>query len=197
MHSVLSIAGRRAGLAVRISILAMVAGACGGPERTGDPHLSHQLREAKIFIEFPVYWDGARLGRLPLTGVDLAPEHYRIAYTFLYGTCADSGSEGGCAPPLEIQTTDLCNRLPRDLGLSHRLGSRLRGAVTSPAEGGADNGASISLYVKGATITIYGDRPTRVRAAVAALQGVNSLAPVRPGQPLPAATMRQIAGNGC
>lgn len=96
---------------------------------------------------------------------------------------------------MQIQVTNLGNRLPRDLGL--RLTGRQRGALTSPAEGGTDNGGALSVYVHGATITIYGPSRKFDLAAVRELRGANSLTDAVVGEPLPAATRKQVAGSGC
>jgi len=185
-----------AGLAGAVAGLLAGAG-CDGAQRSGvDPHLAQSLSAARTFSGFPLYWAGHKLGKLPLTGVARASEHFGEDFTFLYGTCVGSGDEGSCAPPMEIQITNLCNRLPKDLGIHHLTG-RLRGALTSAAEAGADNGGALSLYVQGATITIYGWNRKLDLEAVSALRGANALAHAQPGQPLPAASRKQIAGAGC
>jgi hypothetical protein len=171
---------------------------CGGAERTSvDPHLAAHLREAHSFTGFPLYWAGIRLGKLPLTYVGSFAEHSGQAYSFDYGTCIESGEEHTCTDPMEIQITPLCNRLPRDIGIHKRSGARLRGALTSVAEAGSDNGGDFSLYVQGATITIYGWNHKLDMEAVAALRGANRLAHASAGEPLPAATAKQVAGAGC
>jgi hypothetical protein len=178
----------------------MLAAGCGSGDRSGiEPHLAAHLRTARAFMGFPLYWAGPQLGKLPLVAVSRAPEHFGEGFTFIYGTCVASGSgdESGCSPPMEIQVTNLCNRLPKDLGIRHLLPRRMRGALTSAAEAGADNGPDISLYAHGATITIYGASRTLNLAAVAALRGANGLARGQAGQSLPAASKREIAGAGC
>ena len=134
---------------------------------------------------------------MPLTSVSRASEHFGEGFTFSYGTCVESGDEGSCAPPMEIQVTSLCNRLPKDLGIRRLSPRRLRGALTSAAEAGADNGPDLSLYVEGATITIYGRSERVDLEAVAALRGANRLAHAPAGKPLPAASRQEVAGKGC
>lgn len=182
-----------------LPLLAVALAGCasGGGSGGADPHLASGLRTARSFTGFPLYWAGMKLGRLPLTSVTKGAEHFGEAFTFIYGTCEASGDEGSCSPPVQIQVTSLCNRLPKDLGI-HRLSpNRLRGALVSAAEAGADNGGDLSLYVAGATITIYGDSREIDLEAVRSLRGANRLAHAGPGGPLPAASRRQIGGAAC
>ena len=177
-----------------IAVIALAVGCSGSSQSTVDSNKA--LGKARNFTGFPLYWAGTNVGDLPFTGVSSFSEHLGEAYNFDYGTCEVSDGADTCADPLSIQVTALCNRLPKDLGIGHLSNVRLRGARTSDAEAGADNGASISLYVKGATITIYGSHAL-VLAAVRALRGANHLADTPAGKPLPAATEREIAGEGC
>jgi hypothetical protein len=189
---------RKAGSPILFAVvvaLVTVGAACGEATRAAN-RLGRQLRAAERFTGFPLYWAGKNVGRLPLTAVDRGAEHFGEGFTFVYGTCVpSSGDESGCAPPLEVQVTSLCNRLPRDLGI-HRLGPRRRGAWTSAAEAGG-GGADVSLYVKGATITIYAAGRALADRAIAALRGANALAAAEPGGSLPAATRAEIAGRAC
>ena len=175
-------------------LLAMVT--ASGSETAGSARrLGQALRRARRFSGFPLYWDGARLGRLPLTGVDVGADHDGIGYTFTYGDCA-GGDEGGCAPPLEVQITPLCNRLPREIGL-HLARLMLRGAPTSAAEAGSDNGGDLSIYTRRVTITVFGYTPRLDLRAVAALRGLNSPARgIGPADPLPAPSKRVFV-HGC
>jgi hypothetical protein len=186
------------GMVVGVLVAATALAACGGAQRTSvDRHLAAHLRSAQRFTGFPLYWDGMRVGKLALTGVYEAPEHMGEAFTFIYGTCVESGDEGTCPPPLQVQVTSLCNRLPGQVGV-RRLRVRMRGALTSAAEAGADNAGDVSLYVKGATITIYGSGAKLRRQAISLLQGANRLArnaTVR--KPLPAASRQELGGTGC
>jgi hypothetical protein len=180
-----------------VASLALLASGCFGSSQVqtepSDPRLANDLRAAQRFSGYPLYWARMDLGKLPLTHVGV----YNDRYSFSYGTCSASGEEGGCVPPMEIQTTDLCNRLPKNVGVT-LWPRRLRGALVSDAEAGSDNGGALSLYVQGATITIYGWNRKLDLAAVKALRGANRLAPVLlAGQPLPAASAREVAGLGC
>jgi hypothetical protein len=176
------------------TVLALASG-CASSSQPSSVDSNVALGQARNFTGFPLYWAGTKVGDLPFTGVSSFSEHFGEAYNFDYGTCVVSDGAETCADPLSIQVTNLCNRLPKDLGV-HLSQIRLRGARTSDAEAGADNGASLSIYVKGATITIYGSH-TLVLAAAQALRGANQLAAAAPGQPLPAASVREIAGIGC
>jgi hypothetical protein len=136
-----------------------------------------------------------RLGKLPLTDVNVAADHLGIEYTFSYGHVVD-GEEGCCGPSLEVQVTALCNRLPSQVGV--RVGRlRIRGAPTSAAEAGADNGGDSSVYTEGATITLYGDSHKLDLRAAAALRRLNpATSRVGPDDALPAAS-RRVLRHGC
>lgn len=170
-------------------------GTSNGADRS---RLEQQVAVARTYRGFPLYSAGMKVGNLPLTAVDRGAEHFGESVTFIYGTCEGSGDEPSCSPPLQIQVTSLCNRLPKDLGIHRVSPTRLRGAVTGAAEAGADNGGDLSIYVRGATITIYGGSHGLDLRAVRALRGANRLARgVKAGEPLPAASRQEIAGAGC
>jgi hypothetical protein len=179
-----------------VVIVALAAAGCSGSRTEGiSPHLGSQLRAARRFTAFPLYWAGRRVAGLPLAVVSQAADHDGVDVTFTYGTCQESGGAETCAPPLEVQVTNLCNRLPRDVG-SGSPARRLRGALAGPAERGTDNGADVTIYVKGLAVTLFG-RSRLVRAAVQALRPFPGLAAPRAGSALPAASRAAVAGHGC
>jgi hypothetical protein len=189
-----SCAARRGACVSALGCL-VLAGCFDGAGSSDHSRLERQIERIGRYDGFPLWWGGRRVANLPLTVVGRGAEHFGEGVSFIYGTC-DPGTAESCAPPLVIQVTNLCNRLPRDLGLGRRVGARMRGALTSPAEAGADNGPSISLYLKGATVTVYPGNQRLQRAAVRALRPANALARLRDGD-LPAATPAEVAGEGC
>lgn len=77
---------------------------CGSePRRVDDP--AQVARAAQRSAAYPLAWVGPSLAGLPLTDVTRDPR----SITLIYGTCKATG-ENGCTPPLEIQTTSICDR---------------------------------------------------------------------------------------
>ena len=92
-------AGRRLAL-----LAAALAGAVAGCGDEGEPVDAAQARAAQKAAGHELYWVGERFAGLVLSGV----VRNGFATTFAYGTCKPAGGEGGCAPPLQIQTSPIC-----------------------------------------------------------------------------------------
>jgi hypothetical protein len=155
------------------------------------------LDQARAFNGFPVYYAGEKVGGLPLTSVSREPvtappetsdgKKIRRAkgvssFKFTYGSCTISGGmEGSCSLPLSLQIYPAC---ARNLGLYENRFSptprkaRVRGAPAAYFEGGY----RLEIQTGPTTIVIFGNR-TRMKAAVAALEGLN--VSVAPGDALP------------
>ena len=153
----------------------MFAG-CGDRRRA----VEQQARAEASSPAFDVFHVGAVFEDLTMSeavrehagGGPLFPELGRQdTVTYLYGECprlhgAAAGIEGGCLPPLEVQTTPLCEkhaRLYRD---------RTYRATKTKAVPAAsfDGGRILEIYTANTTITIYGERPELVLRAAAGLR---------------------------
>jgi hypothetical protein len=173
-----------------------VAAAIGGCGSGGEDH--ERLGRAQVLAEqgdtagYAMYWAGASVDGLALTDVTRRPERT----TLVYGTCDPSGSETGCAPPVTIQVSSICdhNALVLDIRPARKL--RLRGTVV------LDYGeASREELAAGAShVTVSADA-ARTRRAIAALRAVSG--PSRVGAALPAPRyprayveeLRRVAGS--
>jgi hypothetical protein len=109
----------------------------------------------------------------------------------VYGTC-DPGDEGGCAPPLSIQTWDACERnyaqyaanpAPDGSVVPHQR-IRLRGIDGAIF----DDGHRVELYGRRVTIVIFADDPAVAMAAARGVRGEVGGRAVGPGDAIPSGT---------
>lgn len=87
---------------IAVSTIALIG--CGHSD-TRRSDLAQAARAAQRSAGYPLTWAGPSLAGLALTGV--TPD--RRSITLIYGTCKPV-SETGCTPPLEIQTSSICDR---------------------------------------------------------------------------------------
>jgi hypothetical protein len=145
---------------------------------------------------FPVYSLGLEFEAIPFTTElrrcdDPFPgEPVRANYvSYIYGDCvvtpADGETEvdGGCAPPLEIQTWPSCERSLADYELEpgvpyphDELGLQ-RGVPTYSF----DEGTRVELYTGTSVVVIFGDDPTQLLRAISAIRAEPAESP--PGSP--------------
>jgi len=138
--------------------LAVLLAACGGADERPS---ADDVRAAQRAVPYPVYWAGSSFAGLALTGVTRNGSRVN----FLYGTCKASG-DSGCALPLEIQTSSICDRNALLLDVRPRSSSHARGAVVRDY-GEGDR----SLEAGASNVTVFGRSPYRARA-VSALRPV-------------------------
>lgn len=149
-----SLAAIVAGTALALGLLA----GCGGAD---ERPTAGDVRAAQRAAPYPVYWVGSSFAGLPLTAIT----RNGARVSFLYGTCKASG-DSGCALPLEIQTTSICDRNAVILDIRPRSSTRVRGVVARDY-GEGDR----SLEVGESNVTVFGRSPYRERA-VGALRPV-------------------------
>jgi hypothetical protein len=163
----------RSFVAIGAALAALLA-ACGDDneaERVGVP----QALAAQRAVDHQLFWVGERFDGLPLTSIDRTAQRT----TFAYGTCKQPRGEGGCAPPLQVQTASLCDDNALKLAVGPRTTFAARGTtVRDYGEGRLDLDAATSL------VRVFGTG-ARGRRAVAALRPVDG--PARPAARLPAA----------
>jgi hypothetical protein len=150
-------AGRR--LALLAAALAGTVAGCGHEQ---EPIGTEQARAAQRAAGHELYWVGERFAGLALTGV----VRNDPATTFAYGTCRQPKGEGGCAPPLQVQTSSICDDNALVLDVRPRETSTARGtAVRDYGEG------SLELDAGTSHVRLFARGP-RGRQAVAALRPV-------------------------
>lgn len=186
---------RRMKNAALIMIILAGLGAAGCMGHPVTPKSNSGVEQARAFKRFPVYYAGDKIAGLPLTSVNrdpvtappgtpTAPKIRRAggisSFDFTYGSCTIStGTEGSCSLPLSIQVYPACVRyLGLYKGFPVPMNTRIRGAPAAYFEGGY----RLEIQTGTTTIVIFGNR-SRMRAAVAALRGLN--VPVGPGAKLP------------
>jgi len=122
-----------------------------------------------------VYWLGSSFAGLPLTAIT----RNGARMSFLYGT-RKASSDSGCALPLEIQTTSICDRNALILDIRPRSSTRVRGVVARDY-GEGDR----SLEVGESNVTVFGRSPYRERderrLRRAAADSINDRSPERFG----------------
>ncbi|HMI99454.1 MAG TPA: hypothetical protein VK488_06450 [Gaiellaceae bacterium] len=183
------------------ALITIILAGLGGVGCKGQPvklKSNSSLEEARAYERFPVYYAGDKVAGLPLTAVNrepvtappgtpTAPKIRKArgvsSFEFDYGSCVvPSGAEGSCSLPLNIQVWPACAHYPalyrQGLGSPVPRKTRIRGVPAAYFEGGY----RLEVQTGASTIVIFGKR-ARMRAAVAALEGLN--VNVAPGQRLP------------
>ena len=141
------------------------------------------LAAMRAFTKFPLYNAGDSVGGLPLTGVEYDSEPARV--TFVYGDCRPpEGSEGGCAPPVQVQVWNACVRNPASYfqDMTSPIGDKktVRGVPAASYEAGY----RLEIQTGRSTVVIFADDASAVASA---LRGVNNNVPSRVDLPAPAA----------
>jgi len=126
---------------------------CGG---SSEPDAS--LEELRAFGAYPLYYAGDEIAgnRLEDIGAwdewETYPKQRELGFIFFYGDCDPPDglfAEGGCAPPVQIQNTSICNR---NLGMSRgneKDAFDIRGAKASPGGGG------LEIFTGRTTVVIF------------------------------------------
>jgi hypothetical protein len=145
------------------------------------------LSEVEKFDTYPLYYAGDEIAGNELDDISGEddwqhnPDQRSVGFTFFYGTCDATPDgpfdEGGCAPPIQIQVSSICDR---HLGL-YRWKSDvfdLRGAKAA-ANGG------LEIFTGRTTVVIFGDREL-MRPTIRQLRRVGQdAAPSRLPPPVP------------
>jgi hypothetical protein len=168
---------------IRASLVVLVAAVCFSACTTRDEDVAADLAKARAFNAYPLYWAGDRFEEWELEHVET---EYTTFATFVYGDCQpliSFGSDGGCAPPLQIQIGGLCDHLDlvtRDRTWRHR---RIRGAPV-----GRFDGAPM-LFTEQVQIKVYWGKGADEAAALRMLRALRSLnmlgAQLGPDDPIP------------
>lgn len=182
---------------VTIVLAALGGGGCNGQPAKLKLKSNSGTEQARAYKRFPVYYAGEKVAGLPLTAVNrepvtappgtpTAPKIRRAggvsSFDFIYGSCDIPSVGEGCSLPLTIQVWPACARYPAlyggGPGSPVPKKTRIRGVPAAYFEGGY----RLEIQTGASTVVIFGGR-SKMRAAVAALEGLN--VNVRPGQKLP------------
>jgi hypothetical protein len=150
------------------------------------PHLS----AAREFDRHPLYWLGERFEDWDLEHVEIGHGEF---VTLVYGTCEPEGTDGGCAPPLQLQIQPLCTHLSVVARSPLWRTRRVRGAPV-----GTIDGAPV-LFTDRVQVKVYrgeGSDPGLPMRALRALRSVNDVEPVLDERdPIPAAARAVLEGT--
>jgi hypothetical protein len=104
----------------------------------------------------------------------------RIYWTFIYGKCTPPPSEGGCAPPLEVQVWSACVRsVSRNRHLYEFRGAKATGG------GGRYEISPMEIFTGRTTVIVFSDERSLTKTAARELREVHE-AQVAPRLPSPA-----------
>ncbi len=148
------------GLTAALPMIVIVLLTSGGSDPPPPPDAA-AIGAAQDAVAFPLYWAGESVAGLALTGVVRG----RGQVTVQYGSCVASGGEGGCAPPVQIQSTSICERNPLIVDLTPRSSSRVRGV---PARDYGDGGLALEIGTSHVTLFARAEHREQVVAALRA-----------------------------
>ena len=145
---------------------ALAVSPCGG----GD---APDLGAARSFDRFSLLWVGEEFEGRELVHVEL-PGPGEFA-TLVYGECTPTGSDSGCAPPLQLQIQPLCNHLADVARAPIWKRRSIRGAPV-----GTIDSAPV-LFTRTVQVKAYrgeGSDPQLAWRALTALRSLNDVPPV-------------------
>lgn len=144
----------------------------------GDSEGDLSLEEVGALPEPLTYFVGEKFEGLPLTRI----LGRRRPMTFVYGDCdVPFGSDGGCAPPLEVQLWPIEERPPTRI--STMIPCR---RVTVRGAPGAFFGSDLDLYVGEHTVVLFAESRAMALRAAAALRPVGAAVASAENLPAPA-----------
>jgi hypothetical protein len=148
-------------LAVGVAVVVAAVGCSGDPD----------VEAAREFDRHPLYWVGVEFEGLEFEHVE---SDYGEFVTLVYGTC-DTGDDGGCAPPLQLQIQFICTHLAEVTRSPIWRRRQVRGAPV-----GTIDGAPVLLSAR-VQVKVYrgqGSEPGLELRALEALRSANDVAPV-------------------
>jgi hypothetical protein len=160
-------------------VLVAALAACGGSPGS-DLGGNVELSEIRGPGAPPAYWLGERFAGLPLSAISGSADRPN----FVYGTCEiPPGSDGGCAPPLQLQHWPLAARSPGLFQVTpdRRASCRLPHAVDVTAAIFETTGG-VEVYLGERVVVLFGERAL-IRRAMSSLRPVNPQEPPLPSPP--------------
>jgi Tol biopolymer transport system component len=150
-----------------------------------------ELRRARAFRGFPLFWTGDRVSDLFLADIltteSRGPGGRGTVYDFIYRNCRIAREGSGCAG-FSVQLWPACARVPGDVDLPNDGRIRIRGVQGVFFEGGN----RLEIVSGRATIVIFADGRGAALRAARALRGVNVRLGARDKLPRPASgTLRR------
>jgi len=147
------------------------------------------LAELEKFDAYPLYYAGEEVGGNQLETIlgngdwEESPSPRSLSFTFVYGDCDPPDglfAEGGCAPPVQIQTYSICNR---NLGMY----SGRQKAFDVKGAKGSTNGGGLEVFTGRTTVVIFGGGSLkRIKSTVGKLRRVGEeVSPRRLPPPVP------------
>jgi hypothetical protein len=170
--------------------LVVFAGCGGGDERFDRSgrlvgNLDEKRTELERYKRFQLYYLGKSFDGFALSTVLYDRDPWRTV-SFIYGDCEPpGGTDGGCAPPLEVQNDPACAR-NRLKGPAPVQRFRIRGVpaagfsaeIEESVEGSVpkarDQNGRLELYTGRETVSIFGGGQDRMRRAARALRALDS-----------------------
>jgi len=160
-------------------VLVAALAACGG-SAASEPRGTVELSDLRRAGAPPAYWLGERFAGLPLSAISGSADRPN----FVYGTCEiPPGSDGGCAPPLQLQHWPLAARPPGLFQVTpdRRASCRLPHAVDVTAAIFETTGG-VEVYLGERVVVLFGER-SLIRSAMSSLRPVNPQQPPLPAPP--------------
>jgi hypothetical protein len=171
-------------LAVTATVIGLTMG-CGSS--------SPDLKAAREFDRFPLYWVGERFEQWDLTTIDGLDYRSEII-SFIYGDCTPhDGEQPSCTPPFQIQVSPLCAHLADVARAPIWKRRQIRGAPV-----GTIDGAPV-LFTRGAQVKVYrgeGSYPGLTMRVLRALRSINGVPPIIAStDPIPAPASGVLDGT--
>jgi hypothetical protein len=138
----------------------------------GGPRGNFSLEQARAFDEFPLYYAGDEVDGLPLTAV-LRRDDVADYVSFVYGDCTPS-SDGGCAPPAEVQVWPGGRRNAASYGDAPGAPELERTEVRGRPAAWVDDGAQLEIYAEGSTVVVFAHTRELALEVAGALRCVRS-----------------------
>ncbi len=141
------------------------------------------LADAQAFDAYPLYYSGPEVAGLSLEAVvqGWATNRHareqgrrRIYWTFIYGDCTPPPSEGGCAPPLEVQVWSACVRSVSPIKVRKHHLYEFRGAKATGG-GGRYEVSPMEIFTGRTTIIVFGNEKPLVKTAARGLREVHEV----------------------
>jgi hypothetical protein len=156
-----------------VALLAATAlAACGAaadevPSVAGDL----TLEQARAFAEFPLVYAGERVDGLPLVAIVRRDDTANYV-SFAYGDCRPPSTEGGCAPPAEVQVWPAGRRSLGSYDASRGGSSPELTKIRGSPAAYFDAGTRLEVYTAQLTVVVFARSRERVGRVADALRCV-------------------------
>lgn len=137
-----------------------------------------------MFDAYHLYYSGTEVAGLPLDAVvqGWATNRHarqqgrrRIYWSFIYGDCTPPPSEGGCAPPLEVQVWSACVRSVSPIKVRKHHLYEFRGAIATGGGRGRYEVSPMEIFTGRTTIIVFGNETPLIKTAARELREVHQV----------------------